>query len=126
MQVAEKRSFPSAEAVIGDGNGHGNVDAHHAHFDVELKLPGGASVARENRRAVAVGIFIDDAESLIVRIGADDTEDRPEDFVLIATHAGFDTVQQAQTEEKSLPPAGCVLASVDSDGPTLRSGRRHT
>ena len=94
MQVTEERGFPSAEAVLGDRDGDRNIDAHHAHFDVELKLPGRASIPRENRGAVAVGILIDDAKRLIVGSGANNAEDRPEDFVLIAAHARFDAIQQ--------------------------------
>src|SRR6476661_5250920 len=39
VRVAEERSLPAAEGVVGHGHGQRHIDADHAHCDAALELP---------------------------------------------------------------------------------------
>src|SRR6478736_6048827 len=45
--VPEQGRLPPAERVVGHGHRDGHVDADHPRFNIELELPRGAAVTRE-------------------------------------------------------------------------------
>src|SRR3546814_11447209 len=53
VEVAEARSLPAAEGMIGDRPRDRHVDAHHAHFDRTPQLAVGVAVAGEDGDAAA-------------------------------------------------------------------------
>src|SRR5262245_333738 len=63
--VAEQRGLPPAEAVVGDRHGDRHVDADHAAVGVELELPGGATVAREDGGAIAVRVVVHETDGVV-------------------------------------------------------------
>src|SRR5439155_24845110 len=62
----------------------------------------------EQGHAVAVRVGVDQLDRVVQRVGADDHQDRPEDFVGVDVHAGRDVVEQARPDVE--PVAGGVPA----------------
>ena len=81
VRVAEEARLPAAERVVGDRHRDRHVDPDHARLDLELELARRAAVAREDRRAVAVRVLVDEPDGLVVGVHAGDAEHRPEDLV---------------------------------------------
>ena len=85
VRVAEQAGLPAAEAVVADRHRDRHVDADHADLHVELELAGGAAVAGEDRRAVAVRVVVDQlAGPRRSRRSRVTVEHRPEDLVVVA------------------------------------------
>src|SRR5258708_3320924 len=74
--------------------------AASARLTVELKLPRCAAVTGEGRRSVAVRILIDDAQRLGIGLNSAHAQDRPEDLVVVAFHAGLYAVQQRGSQKE--------------------------
>src|ERR1700683_4201693 len=118
--VAEQGRLSPAEREEPDGDRDGDVDADHARRDVALEAPGGAAIPGEQGRAVAVRGGIDEVDRLLKGVDAHDTEDGPEDLVVVRPHAGSHAVEQGTAEEEALgpvPPAVHHQARPFSLGP---------
>ena len=122
VPVAEERALPAAERVVGDRHRDRHVDADHARLDVELELAGDAAVAREDRRAVAVRVLVDEPDRLVVGVDARDAEHRAEDLVAVVVHLRRDVVDQRRPEEEAVA-VGRALAAVDDDRRALAAAR---
>src|SRR5690606_23682725 len=48
VEVAESRTLPSAERVVGNRHGNRNVDAHHAHLNAGREVASRIAVAGED------------------------------------------------------------------------------
>src|SRR3984885_15276164 len=57
VEVAEARTLPTAEAVVGHRHRDRYVDADHAHLHAGHEVAGGVAVAGEDRHTVAVFVL---------------------------------------------------------------------
>src|SRR5665811_1904084 len=55
--VAEQRSLPAAEGVVGHRHRDRHVDADHTHLDVVLERSSRSAIAGEDRRAVGLSLI---------------------------------------------------------------------
>ena len=96
--VAEERAFPAAEAVIGDRDRDGDVDADHADLRLGGEIAGGVAVAGEDCGAVAELMIVDHLDGGIVIRRAHHRENRAENLFLVDLHLGRDAVEQARAD----------------------------
>src|ERR1700722_933652 len=71
-QVAELGAARSGKAEVGHGHGNRHVDPHLAHVDFILKYARHRAALRENARAVAEGVVIDERDGFGQGLHADD------------------------------------------------------
>src|ERR1700679_324269 len=83
--VAEDRTLPAAEAMKRHRHRDRHVDADHAGLHRTIEGTGRAAVTREDRRAVAELVIIDELQCFFERLDAHDAEHGSED--LLAIHA---------------------------------------
>jgi len=57
--ITHEAFLPSTKAMEGHGNGDGNVYANHAHLNTMRKFSRYLSIAREDRSAITIFMFID-------------------------------------------------------------------
>src|SRR5579883_742036 len=100
--VAEERALPAAEAVEGHRHRDRHVDADHADLDAAREVPRRIAVTRKDRRAIAIGVLVDDLRRVVVIGRTHDREDGPEDFLLVYRHLGRHFVEEAAAEEEPL------------------------
>src|SRR5690606_30720144 len=67
-----------------------------------FELARGAAVTGEDRRTIAVLVFVDDADALIVAVHANDSEDRSKDFVRVHLAADLHVVDERNPDEEAL------------------------
>src|SRR5205823_2991354 len=94
VRVAEQRRLPAAKRVVGDRHRNRDVDADHAGARLELELPGGAAVTREDGDTVPVRALVHELHGLVVGPRAHEREHRAEDLVAVGVHLGRDAVEQ--------------------------------
>ena len=124
MAVPEEGVLPPTERVVTHRHGDGDVHTHHPGLAVELERARGATVAREDRCAVAVGIVVHQRERLLVAARAHHGQHRPEDLVAVAVHLRRDVVDQRDAEEEAVGHAvEAVLAAVLDDRRALLLSR---
>jgi len=87
----------------------------HADLDVELELPGRATVAGEDGRAVGVGVGVDEREAILVGVGPHDAQHRTEDLVGVDGHLRLDVVEPAVVPRKKAVGGNVAGSTVDDD-----------
>jgi len=65
VHIAEEGTLVAGETEHRQGDGYGDINANLAGFDSVHECPGCRPICRENCRAVAVRIFIDDVDGLV-------------------------------------------------------------
>src|ERR1700756_3078189 len=94
VEVAEAGALPAAEGVVGHRDRDRHVDSDHAHLHPGDEIAGGVAVAGEDRHAVAVLVLRGQAQRLLVVVGPDYAQHRPEDLVGVDRHVGGDVVEE--------------------------------
>ena len=64
VQVAEYRSLPATECMVGKRNGDWHIDANHAHLDPGCEIACGVSIAGENGNAISIFMLVGKAHGL--------------------------------------------------------------
>uniref|UniRef100_A0A0N4ZD65 Transcriptional regulator n=1 Tax=Parastrongyloides trichosuri TaxID=131310 RepID=A0A0N4ZD65_PARTI len=100
--VAEARTLPAAEGVVGHRHRDRHIDADHADVDAGGEVAGRAAVLGEDGDAVAVLVLARQAQGLLKVGGADDLQHRAEDFFLIRRHVRRHMVEQRRADEVAL------------------------
>ena len=118
--VAEEAVLPPTEGVVGHRRGDRHVDADHPDLDLVLEAPRCPTVVGEDRRAVAVGVVVDQLQALVVGAHPHDREHRAEDLVRVDRHLRRHPVEERRLEEEAPTQVAGTLAPVDDE---LRAGR---
>ena len=100
--IAEQRALPSAEAVEGHRHRNRHIDTDHADLHAVHVSAGRIAVAREDRRAIAELVIVDQLDRLIEGFGAHDAEHRPENLFFINAHVGGHFVEQRRADEEAV------------------------
>src|SRR5579871_692933 len=102
VAVAEQRVLPPAERVVRDRYRYRHVDTDHPDLDFVLEPPCRAPVVREDRGAVPPRVGVDQRERVVVALGPNDAEHRPEDLVGVDGHLGRYVVEECRPEPEAL------------------------
>lgn len=91
--IAEKGTLVAGEAEHRQGDGYGNINADLASFDSVHECPGRRAICRENCRAIAIRIFIDDVDGLVGRVGEYARQNGSEYFFRVTLHRRLHTYE---------------------------------
>ncbi len=122
--VTKQGVLPATEGEGSHGNGNGDVNAHHAGFDVELEGAGGAAVASENCCAVTELVAVDQFQCLVVALGANHAEYGAEDLIGVDLHGRLDVIEQGDANEEAVVVEE-GFAAIGNDGGAFGSGARN-
>lgn len=105
-----------------EGNGDWHVDTHLSDLDVHLELAGRGAALREDGRAVAVLVRIDDRDGVVECVGGDHDEDGTEYLFAVNLRAnvrekGLDT--RKTMDEPVTAHVGCCLDDRGADPVTV-------
>ena len=117
--VAEQRRLPPAEAVVRHRHRNGHVHADHPADHVELEAPGRATVAGEDRTAVAVRVLVDHRQRVVVRVGAHDRQARVRRSRRRRPSCPRCTSSTSDAPRKKPSPPNSRVAAVDDDPAAL-------
>ena len=78
---------------------------YHTDLNPRGEVPCGISVTGEDRGAVAVLVFVDEAQGRLVVRGPHDGEYGAEDLLPVDAHLGADPIEQAAPDEVALAMA---------------------
>ena len=102
--------------MVGKRNRDRNVDADHADVDAAGEVAGRVAVTGVDRDAVAIFVLHRKVEGFLVVLGANDGQDRAEDFGLVDFHVRRDVVEQAAADEIAVLVAlELEVAAVDDE-----------
>ena len=102
VEIAEARSLPATEGVIGDRNRDRHIDTDHADLHAAGEIAGSITVTGEDRNAVAIFMIVRQSQRFLVVLGAHDRENRTEDFFLVDAHVFGHVVEQATTHVEAI------------------------
>src|SRR5215831_15466332 len=116
VEIAETRTLPAAESVIGKRHGDREIHSDHAHFDPADEVARGVAVPREDGDAVAVFVLGGKPHRLLVVLGAHYRQHRPENLFLVDAHVGRDMIEQTTAHEMAtLIALQLEVAAVDQE-----------
>ena len=102
VHVAEGGTFPTAETIIGQRHGNGNIHTYHAHPHPRGELASGVAVAGVDGSAVSV-VMGGGKRYGFFKIGSTgNLKDGTEDFFLVRLHSGGDIVEQRGPQEEAV------------------------
>src|SRR5690625_6745182 len=85
-QVTQLGSPRAGKAEVGHRYRNRYVDADLAHIDIGLETARHPARVSKDRRAVAIGVGIDQVDCLVQRIDSYHTQHRTEDLLAVDTH----------------------------------------
>src|SRR5207253_10084627 len=107
-EIAELRAARAGEAEVGNRHRNRHVDADLADVHLALEFARRRARLREDARAVAVRIGVDDADRFIERFRLDEAEHRAEDLGLVDLVPGLHAGEDRGTDEVALVVAGDI------------------
>lgn len=99
MLVPPEAPPRAREAEHRQGNGDGDVDSDLPRVDLVDELAGVAAARGEDRRAVAVGVGVDDLDGVLEGVSVHEAEDRAEYFLAVALVGGQDVGEDCGADE---------------------------
>jgi len=84
--IAEEGTLIASEAEHRQRDGYGNINADLASFDPVHECPSRRAICRENCRAIAIKIFIDDIDGLVSRVDEHARQNGSEYLFGVALH----------------------------------------
>src|SRR3974390_2223489 len=116
IRISEGRSLPTAETMIGERHGNGNVDADHACLDARGKFTRRIAVTREYCGAVSVLMRRGKRQGLVEIFCAHDLKDGTENLVPIGFHRWRHLIEERCAEvEAAFVALHCEAAAVDHE-----------
>src|SRR5215210_3407361 len=101
VRVAEQRRLPAPEGVEGHRHRDRDVDADHPDLHLSLEPPRGLPAGGEDRRAVGVGVRVDQLDRVGQGLDSHHAQHRPEDLVAVDVHLGPHAVEQRRADEET-------------------------
>src|SRR5712671_6252915 len=102
IEIAEARTFPAAEGVIGERNRDGKIHADHPDFHPAGKIAGGVAIAGKDRDAVAVFMFGREPYGFFIILGAHHRKYGTEYLFFVDAHIRRYLVEQAAAHEEAV------------------------
>src|SRR5215204_4690548 len=102
IDVAEARTLPAAEGVIGDRHRDRDIDPNHSDIDPGREFPRGMTVSRKDGDSVAVRMLAWKTDCFFEAVGSDHLQHWPEDFLLVGTKMGLHMIEQGWADEEAL------------------------
>ena len=101
--------------MVADRYRDGHIDPDHAGVGISLEAASRATVASENRSAVPPSVALDEVDTLLVAIDANDAQDWPENLVLVDGHVWGDVVEEGDAGKEPVAFEGGG-AAVNNQG----------